>query len=363
MNDPAPSTRATALHLAETIVFALIGGAIFNALALPAGWLSGAMLATALAALAGRPITLPPPAMRVTFIAMGIVLGGVVTPETLRGMAAWPVSIAALAVTSACSTFAGYIYLKRVHGWDPISAVLASTPGSLTQALIHATEEKADVRGIAIVQTVRSSILSIGVPLILTVIGAVNAPAQLVPAQFVAAAPWEYVALVVPSVICSLILQKLKFPGGVMFGAMMASAVLHGTGFIHAQFPWWFVAGVMCGLGALIGSRFANTTMQLLLSYLAAALGMFVVMFSVSMAFAVATATLLGLRLADVVVSFTPGALDVMMILSLALRLDPVFVGAHHLSRFVMVSLSMPAGIRAIKQMNGLLTPPPRRDR
>ena len=86
---------------------------------------------------------------------------------------------------------------------------------------------------------------------------------------------------------------------------------------------------------------------------------MFVVMFSVSMVFAVGVAAVLSLRLADVVVSFTPGALDVMMMLSLALRLDPVFVGAHHLSRFVMVSLAMPAAIRAVKRMNAIRPPPP----
>ena len=34
------------------------------------------------------------------------------------------------------------------------------------------------------------------------------------------------------------------------FGAMMASAVLHGTGLIHAAMPWWIVAAVMVGLGA-----------------------------------------------------------------------------------------------------------------
>ena len=360
MHSPLPPARAPTLNLIETCAFALIGGAIVNFAGLPAGWLSGAMLFTAIAALAGRPMSVPPPAMQVIFIAMGTTLGGVVTPETLKGMAAWPISIAALGVTAFCSTFAGYVYLKRVHGWDPISALLASTPGSLTQALVHATEEKADIRGIAIVQTVRSSILSIGVPLTLTLIGAVDSSPTLVaaPTQFQAGA-LEYAILIACSVISSLILQRLKFPGGVMFGAMMASAALHGSGFIHAQFPGWVVAAVMCGLGGIIGSRFANTSLRLLLSYLLAALGLFAVVFSVSMIFAVGVAAVLSLRLADVVVSFTPGALDVMMMLSLALRLDPVFVGAHHLSRFVMVSLAMPGWIRAVKRMNVIPPRPP----
>jgi uncharacterized membrane protein AbrB (regulator of aidB expression) len=44
-----------------------------------------------------------------------------------------------------------------------------------------------------------------------------------------------------------------------------------------------------------------------------------------------------------VAIGFAPGALDTMMLLALALRLDPVFVGAHHLGRFLLVSLAIPA--------------------
>jgi uncharacterized membrane protein AbrB (regulator of aidB expression) len=43
-----------------------------------------------------------------------------------------------------------------------------------------------------------------------------------------------------------------------------------------------------------------------------------------------------------VVVAYAPGAQDTMMVLALALHLDPIFVGAHHLARYVLVSLSIP---------------------
>ena len=43
-------------------------------------------------------------------------------------------------------------------------------------------------------------------------------------------------------------------------------------------------------------------------------------------------------RLADVVVAFAPGAQDTMMVLALAMHLDPVYVGALHLSRFLVVT-------------------------
>jgi uncharacterized membrane protein AbrB (regulator of aidB expression) len=50
--------------------------------------------------------------------------------------------------------------------------------------------------------------------------------------------------------------------------------------------------------------------------------------------------------LSNLVASYAPGSVDVMMILALALHLDPVFVGAHHLARIMVVSLALPIGAR-----------------
>jgi uncharacterized membrane protein AbrB (regulator of aidB expression) len=47
-------------------------------------------------------------------------------------------------------------------------------------------------------------------------------------------------------------------------------------------------------------------------------------------------------KLSDVVVAFAPGAMDAMLALALTLHIDPVFVGAHHLSRFIYVSIVTP---------------------
>jgi uncharacterized membrane protein AbrB (regulator of aidB expression) len=47
-------------------------------------------------------------------------------------------------------------------------------------------------------------------------------------------------------------------------------------------------------------------------------------------------------RLGDIIVAFAPGAMDAMLALALTLHIDPIFVGAHHLSRFVFVSIATP---------------------
>ena len=127
-----------------------------------------------------------------------------------------------------------------------------------------------------------------------------------------------------------------------MFGAMLASAILHGGGFIEATLPWWLVYAAVIGIGAVTGSRFANTDPRTLLRFLGAALGSFAVAMTVAALSVLVLTTLMSVRIADAVVAFAPGAQDTMMVLALALHLDPVFVGALHLSRFLLVSLLVP---------------------
>src|SRR5262249_1447791 len=86
---------------------------------------------------------------------------------------------------------------------------------------------------------------------------------------------------------------------------------------------------------------FANTSPRMLVGYLGAALGSFAVATTTAALFALAVISVLPLRPADVVVAFAPGAQDTMMVLALALHLDPVYVGAHHLLRFLIVTISV----------------------
>jgi uncharacterized protein len=58
--------------------------------------------------------------------------------------------------------------------------------------------------------------------------------------------------------------------------------------------------------------------------------------------FVVAIMLTTNVRISDLVVAFAPGAMDAMMALALTLHIDPVFVGAHHLSRFIYVSIVTP---------------------
>jgi membrane AbrB-like protein len=128
----------------------------------------------------------------------------------------------------------------------------------------------------------------------------------------------------------------------VFFGPLAVSAALHGGAFIDVTMPSWLATAAMVGLGTLSGGRFTGMPFRLLLRYLGAALGAFAVSLVVTAAIAIAVTLAAPLPVADVIVAYAPGAVDAMMILALALNLDPVFVGAHHLARVFVVSLGLP---------------------
>jgi uncharacterized membrane protein AbrB (regulator of aidB expression) len=61
-------------------------------------------------------------------------------------------------------------------------------------------------------------------------------------------------------------------------------------------------------------------------------------------------------RTADVVIAFAPGAQDTMMVLALALHLDPVYVGAHQLARWLVVTFLVALSARRLA--NRKIAPP-----
>ena len=345
MAEPLPQALRRTI---ETLLIAAAGGVVFNLASFPAGWIAGSMVATAAAALAGRPLGIPPTLARAFYIVLGISIGAVATPQTVVGMAHWPLSIAAVTVAMGAVTLGTVVYLTRVHGWDTMTAVLGGLPGGLSQVMMLAAEQELDLRAIAIVQSIRVIILAVCVPAGLGLFGLAG-PARLpVGAVAIMDAPGELATLVSLSVVVALLALRSGFPGGLIFGPMLVSGILHGAGFVHVTFPPWFANIAMLALGSVAGSRFSGTPFRAIVGYLGAAIGSFVVAIAITATFALAVTVALSLRVGDVIVAYAPGSIDAMMLLALALHLDPVFVGAHHLARVFSVTLALPIIMRAM---------------
>ena len=333
-------SRAKTLKVLETLAIGTAGGALFLWANLPGGLISGAMIAVGAAALAGRPLSVPAHVTQTVLVLLGISLGSVVSRQLIQHLGAYPLTIGLLALATFFSTFGSSLYLQRVHGWDRTSAFLAGSPGALSQITILAVERGADLPAIAVVQTMRVIILTAALPLVLALTGI--APSSSPAAAMTVASPFELAELLGASLALALLLRMAKFPASWMFGAMIASSVLHGAGWVEGGLPTWVRGVALVGVGSLIGARFARMKAKVLLGHVHAALGSFAVAIVISGFFVAVIALTTQVRFSDVMVAFAPGAMDAMLALALTLHIDPIFVGAHHLSRFVFVTIATP---------------------
>jgi membrane AbrB-like protein len=333
-------SRNKALIALETLAIGTAGGLLFLWANLPGGLISGAMVATGIAAISGRQLAVPPIITQAVLVVLGISIGSVVSRQLIAHVSAYPITIGLLALATFCSTFGSSLYLQRIHGWDRTSAFLAGSPGALSQITILAVERGADLPAIAVVQTMRVIILTAALPMVLALSGV--APAGAGGITLSVASPMHLVALVAASVALALIFRILKFPASWMFGAMIASSVLHGADLVDGGVPPWIRSVSLVGIGALIGSRFARMKPRVLAGHINAALGSFAIAIAISGLFVAIIALTTSVRFSDAVVAFAPGAMDAMLALALTLHIDPIFVGAHHIARFIFVSIATP---------------------
>jgi len=329
--------RARTLQVLETLAIGTIGGVLFLLIGLPGGLISGAMMAVGIAVMMGRPLAVPPTLTQAVLVLLGISLGSLMSRHLLQHVGAYPLTIGLLAIATFFTTFGASFYLQRVHGWDKTSAFLAASPGALSQITILAIEKDADVSGIAVVQTLRVIALTAALPLVLALTGMTSSSAPTC-----VASPLGLAGLIGASVSTALLLRIAKFPASWMFGAMIGSSVLHGAGLIDGGLPPLLRGIALIGIGTLIGSRFARMKSKTLLGHIHAALGAFAIAIGISAVFVAVIALTTNVRLADILVAYAPGAMDAMLALALTLHIDPIFVGAHHLSRFVFVTIATP---------------------
>jgi uncharacterized protein len=333
-------TRQKTLQFLETLSIGTIGGSVFLVTGLPGGLISGAMLAVGVAAMLGRTMAVPAHLTQAVLVLLGISLGSLMSRQLLQHLSSYPLTIGFLALATFCTTFGSSLYLQRVHGWDRTSAFLAASPGALSQIALLAIEKGADMPAIAVVQTLRVIVLTAALPLVLVATGLTSSSAPNL--TMTVASPLGLVGLIGASVAVSLVLRIMKFPASWLFGAMIGSSVLHGTGLIDGGLPPLVRGIALIGIGTLIGSRFSRMKAATLLRHLTAGLGSFAIAIVISAVFVTIVAWTTHVRFADILVAYAPGAMDAMLALALTLHIDPIFVGAHHLSRFIFVTIATP---------------------
>lgn len=341
------STRlATLSREAGVVAIAACGGAALAVFGVPAAWLSGSMLLVSVVGLL-RPLPdLRKPWFDATMLVSGTLIGSAATPEALAAAARYPGSLALLLVALGAIMLASGAYLRYVARWSWIDSLLASAPGALSAVIAVAQAKGADIGKIAVVQLFRILVLVAFLPSIMQIAGqgVVGQPPVL---QIVGAG--DFLLVMACGLAAGLAFERMGVTAPMILGATTASSVLHGAGIVHGTLPGSIQIAVLVLLGAVMGGRVSAVKRRELAALFPLAIGGFVVALAVAFAFAWPAAWLADVPFATAMAAFAPGGLEAMAMLAFAMGLDPLYVGAHHLVRFMALGLAMPFIVAHLK--------------
>ncbi len=322
--------------LPATALAALAGGAVVGGLGAPAGWLSGAMLGVAALAASGRATPLPKPLQRLTVLLAGVGMGSGLTPATLHTLARYPLSLGLLALCVAAMTAVSFLMLRRADGFSRTTAFYSAVPGALSYVFLVASRTDADLARVAVIQVFRIFVLMAIVPLV------ARAGVSAASVHFAVDPLADTAILLVLGALAGLALERAGTPNGMLYAGIFVSLAAHGAGWAPGRLAPGLQIAAQTLVGAWVGSRFIGFDWRLLRRLAGAAATSFLAAFAAASVFAAAAAGLTGAPFADALAAFAPGGLEAMTMMAFALGLDPLFVGAHHIARFVFISLVLP---------------------
>ncbi|MBE1290144.1 MAG: AbrB family transcriptional regulator [Rhodobacteraceae bacterium] len=341
-----PTAQRIVKETLPTLALGAAGAGLFWLIGFPAYMLTGPAAAVSVATMLGLKSLIPLPLRDVVFVVIGVSIGSTVTPEVIETALTWPISLAILAVTLVVLIFALRAILMRGFGYDVMTATLAATPGHLSYVLGLSTSMGVDVARVALVQATRVLLLTLCVPLLISLWG-MTGTAYVVDhgaISLLAAAVVFAAALAL-----GLIFKRISIPAPLLLGAMAASAIGHGANLTPGNLPIWLTSLAFMVMGCLIGTRFRGLDRKGLFGALAAGAVGTLVSCAVAALGAIIAAELIGLPPAALLLAFAPGGVEIMAALAVSTGLEPALVAAHHVARLLILSVAVPLLIVRMK--------------
>ena len=138
-----------------------------------------------------------------------------------------------------------------------------------------------------------------------------------------------------------------------MLGPMLASAALELSGLTRGAAPMSVLIPANVVLGVMIAERFKGFSLAELRMALSEGFSGFLIALVIAMAGAGVASAVADLPFALTLLAFSPGGLDAMTIMAFALNLDPAYVGAHQMARYLALALLMPLATAYVLQRMG----------
>lgn len=308
---------------------------------MPLAWMIGAMSFTTVAAISGVPIKSSPRLRSIVIPVLGIMLGSSFTPQALENLHLWVPSLVTLIVYVAFVATCVGTFFYRVVGTGATTSFFSATPGGLATMVMLGGDKGGDERTIALTHSVRILLTVLIIPFWFRLFEGYEPGGLSSLGTINNLAPMDALMLILCGLVGVYGGKLLRLPSAQVLGPMLASVALHLSGLTTAKPPVEVVNIAQIVIGAGIGARFAGIKLGYVAKVLVAAVFSTIFMVGLAALIGVSLEAATGLPFQKILLSFAPGGLAEMTLISLSMGIDPAFVSTHHLLRVAfMVSMA-----------------------
>lgn len=315
-----------------------VGGYLFYLLDLPLPWMLGAMSACLILVMFRPPLRGDRNLANVMRVVLGLAIGSAFTPEIVGRVGEMAISLSFILPYVLLMGGFGYVYFKKVAGFDWQTAFFSAMPGGLQDMLAMGHDFGADERKLALIHATRVLVLVFLLPFVVQWVGDVELGARSRNAVFLLdLSAKDYAILTVCGAIGWFAAARLKISGATVVGPMIVSALAHLAGIIDTRPPIELTNLAQWAIGVHIGCLYIGSTPREIGRIVFQSLGFISLILLLTLAFTSVVSTLVEVDLVSVILAFSPGGQAEMNLIALVLGVDVAYVALHHLVRVFMV--------------------------
>jgi len=339
---PAPTSlwTRTLRPLLITLLGGSLGGAAFHAIGLPLAWMLGSMAAVTLLAVCKAQPHIPTPLRTIMLSVLGVMLGSTFRPGFLDHLTDWWPSLLGLLVLTVLTPLLLSPLFRRT-GHSVVTSYFAAAPGGINEMVMIGGGLGGDERTIALVHSLRILFVVFCVPICFHLLGGTypdTSQHQSSNEWLAFANNWPETAVLLACMVLGKPLGSLiRLPAPPLIGPMVLSAIVHLLGWTSLHPPAVLIAIAQVVVGSALGARFRGIAASTLLRLSGVAMVSSLLMILLAMLGAWIVGQATGLPFILLLLSFVPGGVAEMSLVSLALGMDVAFVASHHMVRIALV--------------------------
>ncbi|WP_346299653.1 AbrB family transcriptional regulator [Halomonas sp. BM-2019] len=322
---------------------------------MPLAWLVGPILGNLLLLAGGRKVWIPGPLRAFSLGVIGLVMGGLVTPDLVDRLMHWHLSVLILVAGVIVSTLVVARWYRHC-GFDAPSAWLSAMPGGMAAMVAIAESAGGNLQRVSIAQSLRVLIVICVLPPLFVLFGREGEGAVMAVTEGGGFGnPW--MLLMIPLLVPLGI--RLGISAAPMLVPLVFSAALSATDLARFEVPAWTMNLALLFLGCSIGAKFGAFSLRALVANTRVTLVATLMAIGILAVFAEMIHRATGIGREVALLALAPGGMAEMSALAVVLGLDPLFVAFHQLLRVIGLMLIAPFILR--RMALGKLDPDGRR--